>query len=102
MTTSLDPESGRRRWAVLAVVSAARQLGSALGVATFVAVLGGRADGLAGFDRAWIVVVITAAITAFAGLATGRRPTRVPGVPAHAEIADDSAAIACGTAGTRG
>ena len=57
-----------------AVLATARQLGSALGVATFVAVLGGRAaSGLAGFDRAWIVVVITAAITAVAGLATGRR-----------------------------
>jgi EmrB/QacA subfamily drug resistance transporter len=59
-----------------AVLATARQLGSALGVATFVAVLGGRTDrGLAGFDRAWIVVVITAAITAFAGLGTGRRLT---------------------------
>jgi MFS family permease len=59
-----------------AVLATARQLGSALGVAAFVAVLGGRtASGLAGFDRAWIVVMITAAITAFAGLATGRRLT---------------------------
>jgi MFS family permease len=85
-----------------AVLGAARQLGSALGVATFVAVLGGRADGMAGFDRAWIVVVITAAITAFAGLATGRRPARAPEVPANAGIADHGAAIACGTSATRG
>jgi EmrB/QacA subfamily drug resistance transporter len=57
-----------------AVLATARQLGSALGVAIFVAVLGGRPAGsLAGFDRAWIVVVITAASTAFAGLATGRQ-----------------------------
>jgi hypothetical protein len=54
-------------------------------VAIFVAVLGGRAaGGLAGFDRAWIVVVITAAITAFAGLATGRRLTGVPEMAATA------------------
>jgi MFS family permease len=68
-----------------AVLATARQLGSALGVAIFVAVLGGRAaGGLAGFDRAWIVVVITAAITAFAGLATGRRLTGVPEMAATA------------------
>jgi hypothetical protein len=85
-----------------AVLGAARQLGSALGVATFVAVLGGSTEGLAGFDRAWIVVMITAAITAVAGLATGRRLTPAPGVPAKAEIADDGAAVACSTSGTRG
>ena len=86
-----------------AVLATARQLGSALGVATFVAVLGGRAAaGLAGLDRAWIVVVITAAITAVAGLATGRRLTTVPEVAANAETAGDAAAIACGTSPTRG
>jgi hypothetical protein len=58
-----------------AVLATARQLGSALGVATFVTVVGGgTASGLAGFDRARVGVVITAAVTAFAGLATGRRP----------------------------
>ena len=68
-----------------AVLATARQLGSALGVAIFVAVLGGgAATGLAGFDRAWTVVVITAAITAFAGLATGRRLTGVPEMAATA------------------
>ena len=57
-----------------AVLATARQLGSALGVAVFVAVVGaGTARGMAGLDRAWIVVVVTAAVTAFAGLATGRR-----------------------------
>ena len=57
-----------------AVLATARQLGSALGVAIFVAILGAHpARGLAGFDRAWTVVLITAAMTAFAGLATGRR-----------------------------
>jgi MFS family permease len=62
-----------------AVLATTRQLGSALGIAIFVAALGGRAAmGLAGFDRAWLVVVITAAITACAGLATGRRLTGVP------------------------
>jgi EmrB/QacA subfamily drug resistance transporter len=62
-----------------AVLATARQLGSALGVAIFVAVLGaGPASGLAGFDRAWIVVVVTAALTALAGLATGRRLTHAP------------------------
>ena len=42
---------------------------------------------LAGFDRAWIVVLITAAMTAFAGLATGRRLIRVPEVAAKAQTA---------------
>jgi hypothetical protein len=86
-----------------AVLATARQLGSALGVAIFVAVLGGgAAAGLAGFDRAWLIVVITAAITAFAGLAIGRRPAGVPEVAVDPEIAEDVAAIACGTSGTRG
>jgi EmrB/QacA subfamily drug resistance transporter len=74
-----------------AVLAMARQLGSALGVAIFVAVLGARpASGLAGFDRAWIVVLITAAMTAFAGLATGRRLIGVPELAASAETADDA------------
>jgi EmrB/QacA subfamily drug resistance transporter len=74
-----------------AVLATARQLGSALGVAIFVAVLGARpAGGLAGFDRAWIVVLITAAMTAFAGLATGRRLIGVPEVAARAEKAGDA------------
>jgi EmrB/QacA subfamily drug resistance transporter len=86
-----------------AVLATARQLGSALGVAIFVAVFGGgTANGLAGFDRACIVVVITAAITAFAGFATGRRPTGVPDAAANAEMAADGAAVTCGTARTRG
>ena len=69
-----------------AVLGTARQLGAALGVAIFVAVLGAhRASSLAGFDRAWIVVLITAAMTAFAGLGTGRRLIRVPEVAARAE-----------------
>jgi predicted MFS family arabinose efflux permease len=74
-----------------AVLSMARQLGSALGVAIFVAVLGARpASGLAGFDRAWIVVLITAAMTAFAGLATGRRLIGVPEMAASAETSGDA------------
>jgi EmrB/QacA subfamily drug resistance transporter len=61
-----------------AVLATARQLGSALGVAILVAVLGARRAGdLAGFDRAWTVVVVTAAMTAAAGLAAGRRPARI-------------------------
>jgi hypothetical protein len=61
------------------VLGAARQLGSALGVAIFVAVTGsgvtgGGPAGLAGLNRAWLVVVITAGATALAGLGTGRRP----------------------------
>ena len=75
-----------------AVLATARQLGSALGVATFVAVLGGgAATGLAGLDRAWTVVVVTAAITAFAGLAAGRRPSGGPELAADAELAGDAA-----------
>jgi EmrB/QacA subfamily drug resistance transporter len=86
-----------------AVLATARQLGAALGVAAFVAVFGGRtASGLAGLDRAWLIVVITAAITAVAGLGTGRRPAGVPEVAVAAGIADDVAAISCGTSRTRG
>jgi MFS family permease len=85
-----------------AVLATARQLGSALGVAAFVAAVGGRtASGLAGFDRAWIVVMITAAITAVAGLATGGR-IDIREVAAKAETADDAAAIPCGTLSTGG
>ena len=69
-----------------AVLATARQLGSALGVAIFVAMLGAH-PGLAGFDRAWIVVLITAAMTALAGLATGRRLIRVPDMAAKAQTA---------------
>jgi RimJ/RimL family protein N-acetyltransferase len=36
------------------------------------------ASGLAGFDRAWLIVVITAAMTAAAGLAGGRQLTGGP------------------------
>ena len=72
-----------------AVLTMARQLGSALGVAIFVATFGARpATGLAGFDRAWIVVLITAAMTAFAGLATGRQLSNVPPA-ARADTAAD-------------
>jgi EmrB/QacA subfamily drug resistance transporter len=75
-----------------AVLATARQLGSALGVAIFVAVLGAHpASGLAGFDRAWIVVLITAAMTATAGLAGSRRLTGVPEVAARAQTAGDAA-----------
>ena len=62
-----------------AVLATARQIGSALGVAIFVAALGaGSARILTGLDRAWIVVLITAALTGAAGLAAGRRGNRVP------------------------
>lgn len=82
------------------MLATARQLGSALGVAIFVAVLGGgTATGLAGFDRAWMVVVITAAITAVAGLSTGRPLTGVPGVAADAGTAGDAGRV--GGNGTR-
>jgi hypothetical protein len=61
-----------------AVLSMGRQLGSAVGVAVLVAVLGDHPAGdLAGFDRAWIVVLVTAALTAAAGLAVGRRADRI-------------------------
>ena len=71
-----------------AVLATARQLGSALGVAIFVAVLGAHpATGLAGFDRAWAVVLITAAMTAFAGLALGRRLIGIPEASAKTETA---------------
>ncbi len=74
-----------------AVLATARQLGSALGVAVFVAVLGAHpASGLAGFDRAWIVVLITAAMTASAGLVGGRRLTGVPEVATRAQTAGDA------------
>ena len=69
-----------------AVLAMARQLGAALGVAVFVAVLGAHpGTSLTGLDRAWMVVLITATMTAVAGLATGRRLIRVPEVAAKAE-----------------
>jgi EmrB/QacA subfamily drug resistance transporter len=85
-----------------AVLATARQLGSALGVAAFVAVLGDRtASGLAGLDRAWIIVVITAAITGATGLTAGRR-IGAREVEAEAEAPSDAAAVAHGTSPTGG
>jgi EmrB/QacA subfamily drug resistance transporter len=56
-----------------AVLAMARQLGSALGVATLVVTVGARPAAVpGGFDRAWIIVLLTAAMTAAAGLASGR------------------------------
>jgi len=50
-----------------AVLTMARQLGSAFGVAVLVSVLGtDHAAGLGGLRRAWVVVLFTAAMTAFA------------------------------------
>ena len=78
-----------------AVLATARQLGSALGVAIFVAVLDGRTAGLAGFDRAWIIVLISAVLTGVAGLgsrrAAGRRePGAEPGMTdVTTEVFDD-------------
>lgn len=58
-----------------AVLAMSRQLGAALGVAVLVAVLGTHpAGGLAGFDRAWFVVIITSVATAAAGLGACGRP----------------------------
>ena len=75
-----------------AVLAMARQLGAALGVAIFVAVVGAHpARGLAGLDRAWMVVLITAAMTASsAGLATGGRLARLPEAAAKAQTAGDA------------
>jgi MFS family permease len=83
-----------------AVLGAARQLGSALGVAIFVAVTGsgvteGGAAGLAGLNRAWAIVVITAGATAIAGLGTGWQP-------AGATVAMAGTAGAAGGTGTAG
>jgi EmrB/QacA subfamily drug resistance transporter len=77
-----------------AVLATARQLGSALGVAIFVAVLGAHPENsLAGFDRAWIVVLITAAMTAFAGLATGPRLIRVRAARGKTVVLRDGSAV---------
>jgi EmrB/QacA subfamily drug resistance transporter len=67
-----------------AVLAAARQIGAALGVAIFVAAVGaGPARDLARLDRAWIVVLITAALTGAAGLAAGRWRNHGAEVPAR-------------------
>jgi MFS family permease len=57
-----------------AVLSMSRQVGSALGVAVLVAVLGsGTARTLPSFDHAWILVLASAVATGLAGLASGGR-----------------------------
>ncbi len=59
-----------------AVMSAARQVGSALGVAILVAALGSHpARTAAGFAPAWITGFVSAALTAVSGLASGRGTT---------------------------
>ena len=79
-----------------AVLATARQLGAALGVAIFVAVLGASpAAGLTGLRHAWLVVLITAALTAPGLEATPRQPGPVAGSTASASRA--SSAIGGGT-----
>jgi EmrB/QacA subfamily drug resistance transporter len=57
-----------------AVLTMSRQVGSALGVAVLVAVLGsGTARTLPSFDHAWILVLASAVATGLAGLASGGR-----------------------------
>jgi EmrB/QacA subfamily drug resistance transporter len=70
-----------------AVLTMARQLGSALGVALLVVMLGaGNADGLAGFRYAWSMVIGTAAFTGVAGLFAGkRRQANRAAVPRNAD-----------------
>ncbi len=65
-----------------AVLAMARQLGTALGVAIFVAVVGAHPAAVAGFGPAWVVVLITAAIVAFAGFASAPRRSPRPWIPA--------------------
>lgn len=80
-----------------AVLAMARQFGSALGVAIFVAVLGAEpTTSPAGLDRAWIVVLVTAAMTALAGLAAGPRPARVPTVAAEPGTVEHETALTWG------
>jgi EmrB/QacA subfamily drug resistance transporter len=60
-----------------AVLAMGRQLGSALGVAVLVALIGPQPGGsAAGFDRVWILVLASAAATALAGAWAGGRPAR--------------------------
>lgn len=57
-----------------AVLTMSRQVGSALGVAVLVAVLGsGTARTLPSFDHAWILVLASAVATGLTGLASGGR-----------------------------
>ena len=74
-----------------AVLAMARQLGSALGVAVLVAVLGDRpAADMAGFDRVWIIVLITAVMTAVAGFEAGLPQIRFAEATAGARTATDA------------
>jgi EmrB/QacA subfamily drug resistance transporter len=79
-----------------AVLTMARQLGSALGVAVLVAVVGvGHAAGLDGLRRAFAVVIATAAVAALVGLGAGRTAPDAAhdrGAPGQARAPDASAA----------
>jgi hypothetical protein len=69
------------------VINMARQIGFAVGVALFVAVIGApdtASARLVGFQHGWLVIAGTAIAAAFAGLALNvRRPARV-GAPVEA------------------
>jgi len=66
-----------------AVLAASRQLAASLGVAMLVALLAVAGGGVTGFQFAWGIVVISAMLTAVAGLFAGPRPriqmTEAPG-----------------------
>jgi MFS family permease len=84
-----------------AVINMLRQVGLAVGVAVFVAVLGtpgSRVGTLHGFEHAWLVISAVAAVAAVVGLAV-LRSNRVVPAPAGAGAGAAGAGAGAGAAG---
>jgi hypothetical protein len=68
-----------------------RQVGAALGIAVVAAIRAASDDPLAGFDRAWVFIVICAVVSGVTMGALYRRPTAAEMAAAEVDLASASA-----------